>query len=166
MLLTLIMTFDGGGHTITLAIGSAESPFGEEYAALFRNVTTAKANPSDAADSPASIHSLVVDGHIYTNQKYAASIVGNQYGTVSIDNCHVSTIIHSSKSGDDTNRDVTFTGGAFKGTYAHISWTEETPSILFMGQGTSCTGRSAGPASAPAEPTSSWPMALKPASSN
>jgi hypothetical protein len=36
---------------------------------------------------------------------------------------------------DDTNRDVTFTGGAFKGTYAHISWTEETPSILFMGAG-------------------------------
>jgi len=36
---------------------------------------------------------------------------------------------------DNTNRDVTFTGGAFKGTYAHISWDVETPSILFMGAG-------------------------------
>ena len=84
--------FDGQGHSITLAIGTTDSPVTEEYAAPFRNVHTG-----------ANIHSIVVDGYIYTSNKYAAGIVGNQYGTVTISNCHVSTIIHSSKSGDGTH---------------------------------------------------------------
>ena len=36
---------------------------------------------------------------------------------------------------DNTNRDVAFTGGSFKGTYTFNSWTEETPSILLVGTG-------------------------------
>ena len=141
-------TFDGGGHTITLAIGSAENPFGEEYAALFRNVTTAKANPSDAADSPACIHSLVVDGHIYTSQKYAAGIVGNQYGKVSIENCHVSTIIHSSKNDDGTHGGIvanqhggalTIEGCIYDGRLLTTNGTNECGGLVGYHSGGTCT---------------------------
>ena len=34
---------------------------------------------------------------------------------------------------DDTNRDVTFTGGSFKGTYQTIAFDKEDQSILFLG---------------------------------
>jgi hypothetical protein len=61
-------TFDGQGHTLTIAYGTAENPISEEYAAPFRNL-------EDGAD----IHSLHVDGHIYTSNKYASGIVGCQY---------------------------------------------------------------------------------------
>ena len=33
-----------------------------------------------------------------------------------------------------TTNNTAFTGGSFKGTYAPINWTEETPSILFVGE--------------------------------
>ena len=85
-------TFDGQGHTLTVAYGSAESPITEEYAAPFRNL-----------ENGANIHSLHVDGHIYTSEKYASGIAGNLYGTVTISNCRSSVIIHSSKSGDGTH---------------------------------------------------------------
>ena len=85
-------TFDGQGHTLTIAYGTSESPFSEEYAAPFRNVETG-----------AVIHSLKVEGHIYTSNKYAAGIVGNQYGTVAVSDCRSSVVIHSSKNGDGTH---------------------------------------------------------------
>ena len=34
---------------------------------------------------------------------------------------------------DNTNRDVDFTGGSFKGTYARMSWDTQNKSILFVG---------------------------------
>jgi uncharacterized repeat protein (TIGR02543 family) len=85
-------TFDGQGHTLTLAIGTAQNPISEEFAAPFRNVETG-----------ANIHNLKVNGHIYTSNKYAGGIVGDQYGTVSLSNCRSSVIIHSSKEGDGTH---------------------------------------------------------------
>ena len=85
-------TFDGQGHTLTLAYGSAENPITEEYAAPFHNL-----------ENGAYIHSLHVDGDIYTSNKYASGIAGNQYGTVSISDCRSSVVIHSSKEGDGTH---------------------------------------------------------------
>ena len=85
-------TFDGQGHTLTIAYGTAENPISEEYAAPFHNV-----------ENGAVIHSLHVDGHIYTSNKYASGIVGCQYGTVTVSNCRSSVVIHSSKSGDGTH---------------------------------------------------------------
>ena len=96
-------TFDGGGRTLTVNYGTADSPISENYAAPFRNVTTTKADPNDAADTPAAIRDLKVNGSIYTSAKYAAGIVANQYGTVNISNCSVSVRIHSSHSGDGTH---------------------------------------------------------------
>ena len=91
-------TFDGQGHTLTIDYGTAENPINEEYAAPFRNV-----------ESGANIHSLNVDGHIYTSKKYASGIVGCQYGTVTVNNCRSSVIIHSSKSGDGTHGGIVAT---------------------------------------------------------
>ena len=85
-------TFDGQGHTLTIAYGSAENPISEEYAAPFRYV-----------ENGANIHSLHVDGHIYTSNQFASGIAGCQWGTVSISNCRSSVIIHSNKSGDGTH---------------------------------------------------------------
>ena len=85
-------TFDGQGHTLTINYGSAASPLTEDYAAPFRNL-----------EGTVVIQNLHVDGHIYTSNKYAGGIAGNQYGTVTISNCRSSVIIHSSKQGDGTH---------------------------------------------------------------
>ena len=84
-------TFNGGGHTITVSYGSAESPLTEIYAAPFRYIENAE------------IHSLVVEGDIYTREKCAGGIVSLQCGSVTIRNCRSSVSIHSSVSGDGTH---------------------------------------------------------------
>ena len=129
-------TFDGKGNTITLAIGTTDSPVTEEYAAPFRNV-----------ENGANIHSLVVDGHIYTNQKYAAGIVGNQYGTVNLQNCHVSTIIHSSKNGDGTHGGIvanqhgtlTIEGCVFDGRFVTTNGTTSCGGLVGYHSAGTCT---------------------------
>ena len=88
-------TFDGQGHTLTIAYGTADNPLTEEYAAPFRNL-----------ENGAVIHSLHVDGHIYTSNKFASGIAGCQWGTVSVSDCRSSVIIHSSKSGDGTHSGI------------------------------------------------------------
>ena len=84
-------TFDGGGHTLTFTRGTSESAFDEENCAPFRYVDNA------------TIQNLKVAGDIYTSQKYAAGLVASNSGTTTITNCVVSTVIHSSVSGDGTH---------------------------------------------------------------
>lgn len=84
-------TFEGGGHTLTFTKGSCESAFDEENCAPFRYVDNA------------TIQNLKVAGDIYTSQKYAAGLVASNSGTTTITNCVVSTVIHSSVSGDGTH---------------------------------------------------------------
>ena len=81
-------TFLGNNHTLTFTQGTAGSAFGEENCAPFRYV------------KGATIKDLEVAGDIYTSQKLAAGLVSRPYGTTTITNCHVSTVIHSSKNGD------------------------------------------------------------------
>ncbi len=83
-------TFDGQGHTLTVAYGSAESPITDPKAAPFVNV-----------ESGCIIENLHVAGDIYTSGKNAAGIAGTQFGAVTIRNCRVSTAIHSYTIGDD-----------------------------------------------------------------
>ena len=85
-------TFDGQGYTLTVSYGSAQSPFNEDNAAPFRN-----------AQDGCMIKNLHVAGNIYTSKKYAAGLVGTQYGAVSISNCRSSVTIHSYTSGDGTH---------------------------------------------------------------
>ena len=44
------------------------------------------------------------------------------------------TVLTSGVTVDNANRDVNFTGGTFKGTYAPKSWDAEDRSILFLGE--------------------------------
>ena len=85
-------TFLGDGvHTLTFNKGTAESAFNEQYCAPFRYT------------NGATIRDLKVVGDIYTSSKFAAGLVSSCNGTTTITNCHVSTVIHSSVSGDGTH---------------------------------------------------------------
>jgi len=85
-------TFMGDGvHTLTFTKGTAQSAFGEERCAPFRYVKNA------------TIKNLCVEGDIYTSRMYAAGLVSQPSGTLTITDCHVSTVIHSSVSGDGTH---------------------------------------------------------------
>ena len=80
-----------GVHTLTFNKGTAESAFNEQYCAPFRYT------------DGATFKDLKVAGDIYTSSKFAAGLVSSCYGTTTITNCHVSTVIHSSVSGDGTH---------------------------------------------------------------
>ena len=116
-------TFDGGGHTITLAFGTDEEHPYKEHAAVFRNT-----------EYGAKIQNLNVKGTIYTNSdviydaglvakaygglditdctsdviiytanKCAGGMVGYNGGTLKIANCRSNVIIHSTVNGDGTH---------------------------------------------------------------
>ena len=85
-------TFDGNGKTLTVQYGSYSNPINEENVAPFRN-----------AEYGCIIKNLHVNGNIYTSNKYAAGLIGTQYGTVSIQNCRVSVNINSAVPGDGTH---------------------------------------------------------------
>ena len=83
-------TFDGDGHTLTVKYGSAGSPNGSNYTAPFNHV-----------ENGCKIENLHVSGDIYSSAMYAGGLVGLQWGTVAIRNCHVSVVIHCyTTSGD------------------------------------------------------------------
>ncbi len=89
-------TFDGGGHTLTFNYGTAGSYASDDYAAPFHYV-------SNVDSTVAAFRNLHVAGHIYTSAKYAAGLIAQHWGTVNVENCRVSTVIHSSVSGDGTH---------------------------------------------------------------
>ena len=84
-------TFLGDNHTLTFTQGSSGSAFNEQYCAPFRYT------------NGATIRNLKTAGDIYTSQKFAAGLVAHPYGTTTITNCHVSTVIHSTINGDGTH---------------------------------------------------------------
>jgi uncharacterized repeat protein (TIGR02543 family) len=109
-------TFDGQGHTLTFNYGTSDAYSNEEYIAPFHYV-------SNVGSVSATIKNLHVAGDIYTSAKYAAGIVAQHWGTLNIENCRVSTVIHSSVSGDGThggieaanNGTINITGCLFDG---------------------------------------------------
>ena len=84
-------TFLGNDKTLTFTKGSSESAFGEENCAPFRFTNNA------------TFQNLKVAGDIYTSRKFAAGLVAINYGTTTITNCRVSTVIHSNVSCDGTH---------------------------------------------------------------
>ncbi len=100
-------TFDGDGHTLTFNYTTTEN-----YAAPFRNV-----------ESGCVIENLHVSGTINTSAMFAAGLVGNQYGAVTIRNCRVSVTIQSTvisaASGDGKLYAVTLSGRTL---YKDGSW--------------------------------------------
>ena len=83
--------FLGDGHTLTFTAGSSTAAFGAENCAPFRYT------------KDATIRDLKVAGDIYTSRKFAAGLVASCYGTTTITNCQIGTVIHSSVSGDGTH---------------------------------------------------------------
>ena len=78
--------FDGGGHTLTLDYSATA-----DYAAPFRFV------------DGATIRNLTVAGTITTSKKFAAGLVGQAAGIVTIDHCRSRVTINSSIAGDGTH---------------------------------------------------------------
>ena len=84
-------TFLGNGQTLTFTKGTDAEPFDEEYCAPFRYV------------NGAAIQDLKVAGGIYTSRKFAGGLVARSYGTTTVTNCQVATVIRSSVNGDGTH---------------------------------------------------------------
>ena len=83
--------FDGKDHTLNVSYGSGASLINEDAAAPFRYV------------NGGTFKNLHVAGDIHTSAKYAAGIVANQSGDVTIENCRFSVAIHSHTAGDGTH---------------------------------------------------------------
>lgn len=66
-------TFDGGGHTLNLAIGQS-SPYGKEGTALFPRLA-------------GTVRNLVLTGSVRSSSSYAASLAGKTVGNSTIDGC-------------------------------------------------------------------------------
>ena len=129
-------TFDGGGNTLYINLSTDNS---HDYTAPFSYVTTTKANPSDANDTPAAIRNLKVTGTVESSHKFASGLVGGCWGVVNIENCLVSTVIKSQVEGDGTHGGivgrpssgtVTICGCVFDGK---IVSTGSTPTTLCAG---------------------------------
>ena len=82
-------TFDGSGHTLTLNL--THTGGGNAFIAPFKYIKNA------------TIKYLHTSGTITTNGKMAGGIVGDSYGTSTIQNCRSSVTINSSVSGDGTH---------------------------------------------------------------
>ena len=78
-------TFDGGGHTITIAYDTDV-----DWAAPFLSV------------DGATIKNLHTKGTLTTSNKHASGLVGHALGNTTIDNCVVSVVITGSINGDGT----------------------------------------------------------------
>lgn len=129
-------TFDGGGNTLYIKLSTDNS---HDYTAPFSYVTTTKANPSDANDTPAAIRNLKVTGTVESSRKYGSGLVGSCWGVVNIENCLVSTVIKSQVEGDGTHGGIvgrpssgtlTIRGCVFDGK---IVSTGSTPTTLCAG---------------------------------
>ena len=90
-------TYDGLGHTLTFSYGAAEAYGNKDHVAPFRNVC------GENEQTPARIQNLHVTGHIYTLTKYAAGIIAQTGGSVNMENCRSSMVIHSSVGGDGSH---------------------------------------------------------------
>ena len=132
-------TFDGDGHTLTFNRGTSTAYTNDEYTAPFHYVSTV--TPEGGEEVPAAIKNLHVTGDIYTLAKYAAGIVGQHWGTLNIENCRNSIVIHSSVSGDGThggieavsNGVLNITGCVFDGKLLTTGTTATTNCGGFVG---------------------------------
>ena len=129
-------TFDGQGHTLTFNYGTSDNYSSDEYIAPFKYISTV--TPDGGTEIPTNIINLHVNGDIYTSAKYAAGLIAQHWGTVNIENCRSSIIIHSKVSGDGTH-------GGFE---AVASGTLNIKGCVFDGKllttGTTDTGNCAG----------------------
>ena len=129
-------TFDGGGNTITVSYGTADSPIDIQYAAAFKNTYGA------------TIKNLVTEGTIYTSSTHAGGVVGrNGTNSLTMTNVKSNVTINSTHSGQAHHGglvgytlNATLTGCAFTGK---LLGSNSTHCGGLMGWKTSTEGTSA-----------------------
>ena len=134
-------TFDGNGKTLTFNYGSPDTPANVQYIAPFHYVSTV--TPDGGSEVPANFRNLHVAGDIYTSAKYAAGLIAQHWGTVNVENCRSSIVIHSSVSGDGTHGGfeaeskggLNITGCVFDGKLLTTGTTATTNCGGFVGYG-------------------------------
>ena len=107
-------TFDGGGHTLTVSVGTEGEPFAAEFCGPFRYTYGA------------TIKNLHTAGHIYTSSRYAGGVVGrNGTNSTALEGVTSDVAIHSSYNGGQGAYhgglmgyaiNASFTGCAFTGS--------------------------------------------------
>lgn len=122
-------TFDGCGKTLTVCYGSAESPLTEQYVGPLRYM-----------DTGSVVKGLVVEGDIYTSQRYAGGIVGLTSGAVSISNCRSSVSIHGSVEGEGKHGGLVGLNNNTVGSNLSIEGCTFTGKLLTTNGTNSCAG--------------------------
>ena len=84
-------TFDGGGHTLTLAYGTADAPVDAQFVAPFVEVT-----------GGAKFTNLNIGGHIYaaytgTGDPGVGGLIGHLFGGITIEDCTSTVTVNSTK---------------------------------------------------------------------
>ena len=91
-------SFDGQGHTVICAFGTAETPTTDYGAALFSNVI-ASSTEVNGETVPAYIKNLNVVSTIYTSANHGSGLIGRKGGDLNIEHCSVSGTITTSGAG-------------------------------------------------------------------
>ena len=116
-------TFDGSGHTLTFNHGTSDSYASDEYTAPFCYVSTD--TPSGGSEVPTNFRNLHVSGDIYTTAKYAAGLIARQWGTVNVENCRSSIVVHSNVTNDQN--------GGNDGTHGGFVSVQQSGTLRFTG---------------------------------
>ena len=116
-------TFDGGGHTLTFNHGTSDSYASDEYTAPFCYVSTV--TPSGGSEVPTNFRNLHVSGDIYTTAKFAAGLIARQWGTVYVENCRSSIVVHSNVTNDQN--------GGNDGTHGGFVSVQQDGTLSFTG---------------------------------
>ena len=118
--------FNGGGHILTVAYGTSDSYFNEEFVAPFRFV--------DGSD----FRFLQVSGEIYTSQGYAGGLVAHANSDNTFFHCISDVIIRSSMDGEGKHGG--FVGIAF-GSENSLTFTNCLSKVNISGDNlTGCAG--------------------------
>ena len=82
-------TFDGGGHTLTLAYGTADAPIDAQFVAPFVEVT------GGATFRNLTIAGTIYDGYTASGEHNIGGLIGHLFGTVTIEHCTSLVEIHA-----------------------------------------------------------------------
>ena len=86
-------TFDGGGHTLTLAYGTADAPVDAQFVAPF--VETANDGEHQPTFRNLTIAGSIYDGYTASADHNVGGLIGHLFGTVTIEHCTSLVEIHA-----------------------------------------------------------------------
>ena len=86
-------TFDGGGHTLTLAYGTADAPIDAQFVAPF--VETANDGEHQPTFRNLTIAGTIYDGYTGSEAHNVGGLIGHLFGNVTIEHCTSLVEIHA-----------------------------------------------------------------------